>query len=213
MGKRRMPWLLAAIGGLLLATPVYAMPFSDGSGIAMQRIIDDLDGFTGVDAVDDLLPVETTSSFLAGSTTFTVVAERANFKDRNSFGVYSGTRMVDLFEGEAEADDTLRVEMATLRSMLGSETFGFYLKSPQGWFFSDPVKNVDGLEHMVAYRGVRDLLLGFEDLSGGGDRDFDDFVVRISGDGTSAAPVPEPGTLLLLGSGMLGLAFARKARR
>ena len=45
--------------------------------------------------------------------------------------------------------------------------------------------------------------VGFEDLFGGGDHDFDDAVIRISQSGISR-PVPEPVTVLLLGLGFAG---------
>lgn len=216
MGNRWMQWLVAAIGGIVLAAaPALAMPYRDGSELAMQRVLDGQDQFRGMNASTDIRsgggPI---SSALSGESTFTIVAEGAGFRDRNIFGVYSGNRLIDLFAGEAQTGDTITVNIEDVRSRLGSDSFGFYLKSPQGWFFADPAKNSDGLGHMVAYEGSgRDLLIGFEDLNGGGDLDFEDFVVRVSARGTDPAPVPEPTTLLLLGSGMLGLAFARKARR
>lgn len=211
MKNRWMHWLAAAIGGVLVAAPAFALPYRDGSEVAIQRIIDAQEGFGGVTADESKAGKDLAPTF-DDEAVFTIVAEGANFRDRNVFGIYSGSRMIDLFEGSAGVNATRAVDLPQIKTELGSNTFGFYLKSPQGWFFSDPVKNSDGIDHMVAYVGERDLLIGFEDLNGGGDRDYEDFVVRVSPSGTGPVPVPEPATLLLLGSGILGLAFARKSR-
>ena len=52
------------------------------------------------------------------------------------------------------------------------------------------------------------VLVGLEDITkGGSDWDYDDLMFKV----TATAPVPEPATMLLLGSGLIGLAgFGRK---
>lgn len=44
------------------------------------------------------------------------------------------------------------------------------------WLWNDPMKNSDGLQHMVAFMipGSRFVLIGFEDIIGGGDLDYND---------------------------------------
>ncbi|MDR1854987.1 MAG: DUF4114 domain-containing protein [Azoarcus sp.] len=78
--------------------------------------------------------------------------------------------------------------------------------------------NDDEQEHVVAYYdywndGTRDYtLVGWEDLYGGGDFDYDDLVFLVSNVGPTSA-VPEPETLALLLAGGLGLLTPSLRRR
>lgn len=80
--------------------------------------------------------------------------------------------------------------------------FGFYLKIPRHprdlLFHSDTSENADDFDHMLAYQGTnnRHFLLAWEDLPGGGDRDYDDFVVSARG----IEPVPEPASAVVWGA-------------
>ena len=72
---------------------------------------------------------------------------------------------------------------------------------------ASPKVNSDGIQHMASF-GVKDssyLLLSFEDMAGGGDRDYNDivFAVQIGAKNVAALANPEPRsalTFLLLGA-------------
>jgi hypothetical protein len=116
---------------------------------------------------------------------------------------------------------TVGVEIKLDKSFaIGEEViFGLYVTNTNNWFYSGPgSRNPDGIEHFkvlanlvgdpkYAVRG------GFEDILGGGDRDYDDLVFDFGGVSVAPVPVPEPVSMLLLATGLGGLALARRRRR
>lgn len=87
---------------------------------------------------------------------------------------------------------------------------------------ADPTFNTDRIQHMVAF-AVPDspyLLLGFEDLAGGGDKDYNDllFVVDIGAKNVERLVQlanPEPSTILMLlvASGLVWFVYRRPTAR
>jgi hypothetical protein len=70
--------------------------------------------------------------------------------------------------------------------------FGITVLKGGATFLIGPAsRNPDGIAHVDVTRiGVRTFVVGFEDLFGGGDRDYDDTVFRFSGNLAPSAPPP-----------------------
>jgi len=73
--------------------------------------------------------------------------------------------------------------------------------------------NPDGVVHAaVNYLSSHIAVIGFEDLFGGGDLDYDDARVRVVGN-IGIARIPEPSSMILFGSGLIGLVFVIRRYR
>ena len=88
----------------------------------------------------------------------------------------------------------------------------FNLNTGYSYITGDASSNIDNFAHAsVVYNYVNGkALVGFEDLYGGGDKDYNDFQFLVSN--VSVTPVPEPETYAMLVAGLGMLLLARRRR-
>lgn len=154
----------------------------------------------------------------AESATFTLKFEFAANAPVNEFGWFAAsdpTVLNPIFGGP----DT---PGATTPVLLPTGPYGFYLKNiSNGNVFlslSGSSPNDAGFQHFAVFQDTAypgSLWIGVEDLGlESGDQDFNDLVVKVTGvTGSETAHAPEPGTLLLVGSGLVAAGVARRRAR
>ena len=117
-------------------------------------------------------------------------------------------------------------QLADLGIGLGDELqFGLHvLNTNQNFLIGPGTRNIDGLDHAYVRQGRSNVFVAFEDLLGGGDRDYNDVVFRFSGVTTNytrpvlprpdarigSASAPTGLALMLTGIGLLALANRKR---
>jgi len=150
-----------------------------------------------------------------GSVTVTFEGSSAGYTSTLYFGNQA------LFSSNQSAGTSVTLDGFQAGQVL---TFSILVKETGHTFFTGSGSlNTDGLAHAyVENLEGGSTKVGFEDLHGGGDKDYNDLMFSFSNTNTEAKLIqteakliqnPEPSTIILFGSGILGLGVWRLRKK
>ncbi len=170
----------------------------------------------GSDPNADQIDSELFAPCPTGTPNQTILFQASGYSSVHRIGIYdpSNPAAINYLVGGASTG------LPTSANFAPSGVFGLALDTPNGVFYSQTGLNGDGVQHSAAIR-ERDshgtlvdcsYIIAWEDLRGGGDLDYNDIGVRVSG---VMPAVPEPGSFALIcgtGVAMIGLRRRRSQK-
>ncbi len=232
----QMKKLISAVAtlGTMAIGPAFATPIS---GTSVQTQLTAAGAVINVNT-DQYSMDEKWTLGATGAASALIMFELAGFADQNTFGIYDiydPTKKLTIFNGPDGSGAQRLLSLSASNEFcsgtfashacqtFSSDVFGFYLSTPQlRTYYSESGRNSDGVDHMVAFQGgdtrgtlngrpwlANEFVLAWEDLYGGGDRDYNDFAVAVE----SVSSVPEPTGLALFGVGLVVLGMGTRLRK
>lgn len=171
---------LVGLGLSAMAFAANATPILPGNETPLQEVLNQLyaNGGTPIDRApdvnaDQLLHDELWAIEASGGAWATFIVEIAGNASINTFGIYSGNTLIQLFNGAASTADKASFTVSDTGAVnvvfyddglvsgftnygagtLAGNLFGFYLWAAEGIFYSESSRNADGADQMVAFRG------------------------------------------------------------
>jgi len=175
---------VTVVVGVSASTPVPTTSSSMRAGASLQNWFN-AHGYD-IDVHTDETGIET----FAGGKNYSVVLldeVTCGYASRNIFGWYStleNTTLIQLFAGKDSAGATAEFSPST--------DFGCYLTSPDGTFYTENELSSDGFDHAWVFEDPKNpgrYIVAWEDLKGGGDKDYEDMIVSLAPKETTAISV------------------------
>ncbi len=155
-----------------------------GAEPALVSILSDL-GFTNIEEI-------TQETFPPGKYVITLYGEFAGYRDLNELSRYEvGTSdFAVLFEGSEGGSGYISPPIT--KTFVADHEFGLSFLSPEARYFTETDMNPDyPIKHAMVFRNKNDpnmLLIGFENLLWGGDKDYQDMVISLKLDYQPSVP-------------------------
>ncbi|PPC86339.1 MAG: PEP-CTERM sorting domain-containing protein [Methylotenera sp.] len=94
--------------------------------------------------------------------------------------------------------------------------FSFFVNETGNTFLSGAaINNADNTAHTAYQQVANSLLVGFEDINFGGDRDYNDIIFSVTNATVGrpvVSPVPEPEIMSMLAAGLMLLGFSNRKK-